>query len=259
MISHYARINGIDVEARYTEQAVQRIFIPLMRKMSELQKQKGRRVLGMLAAPPGAGKSTLVSFLSRLSNENETLCAIQTIGMDGFHRRQEYLQTHFVQRNGNQISMVEIKGAPVTFDLEKLTEHVREAAAGGVCGWPAYDRLLHNPVENAVTVRSDLVLLEGNYLLLDEDGWRDLQAYADFTISVRAEEELLRTRLIERRIRTGVDREAAARFVDFSDMPNVRLCLEKTMPADVQLEIDAAGDYHIVAEKPEINRLSLKI
>ena len=32
--------------------------------------------------------------------------------------------------------------------------------------------------------------------------------------------------------------------MDFSDMPNVRLCLEKTMKADLSLRIDAAGDFY---------------
>ena len=61
-----------------------------------------------------------------------------------------------------------------------------------------------------------------------------------------ADEEMLRWRLIDRRMKTGVEEEAAKRFVDFSDMPNVRLCLEKTVPADLQLRIDVDGDYHII-------------
>jgi pantothenate kinase len=124
--------------------------------------------------------------------------------------------------------MVKIKGAPVTFDLERLTESIRRVAAGEVCGWPVYDRLLHNPTENALTVSGEIVILEGNYLLLNEAGWSELRNYADYTISVAAEEDFLRERLIDRRIKTGVSPEAAARFVDFSDMPNVRLCLRKT-------------------------------
>ena len=93
---------------------------------------------------------------------------------------------------------------------------------------------------------ADIVLLEGNYLLLDEDGWRDLRKYADYTVSVRAEESILRSRLISRRIKTGVDDEASARFVDFSDIPNVRLCLEKTVPAHLQLALGEDGDYRIL-------------
>ena len=241
-MDYHVSVNGIDVHAQYTERAVQEIFLPLLQRLTALQREKGKRLLVMLAAPPGAGKSTLVSFLKTLGRERG--CDLQAIGMDGFHRRQEYLKSHFVQRDGERLAMVEIKGAPITFDLERLTEGVREAASGAVCGWPVYDRLLHNPVENAVTIDSAIVLLEGNYLLLDEDGWRELSKYADYTVSVRAEEDMLRQRLIDRRVKTGVSREAAIRFVDFSDMPNVRLGLDKTMPADLRLSLDADGDYH---------------
>ena len=197
----------------------------------------------LLAAPPGAGKSTLASFLERLSRERAGLCPVQAVGMDGFHRWQEYLLTHTTERDGKTIRMVEIKGAPVTFDLEKLLSAVRRVASGETCGWPVYDRLLHNPVEDALTVDGEIVLLEGNYLLLDEDGWRDLAVYADYTVSVSAGENLLRDRLIDRKLHTGVDEDAAVRFVDFSDMPNVRLCLAKSVPADLRLRLDDLGDY----------------
>ena len=199
----------------------------------------------MLAAPPGAGKTTLNTFLSRLSREEAGVSPIQAIGMDGFHRPQAYLTSHVTIRDGKSIPMVEVKGAPETFDLEKLTEAVKKAASGERCPWPAYDRMLHDPIENAVTVDGDIVLLEGNYLLLDKDGWRDLKAFADYTVSVRADESILRARLIDRRIKTKVDRERAVRFVDFSDMPNVRLCLEKTLPADLRLLIGPDGDYTV--------------
>lgn len=242
MIDHRVTVNGIDVHARYSQNAVDGIFLPFLRRMTELKKEKGRRILVMLAAPPGAGKTTLNTFLSRLSREEAGVSPIQAIGMDGFHRPQAYLTSHVTIRDGKSIPMVEVKGAPETFDLEKLTEAVKKAASGERCPWPAYDRMLHDPIENAVTVDGDIVLLEGNYLLLDKDGWRDLKAFADYTVSVRADESILRARLIDRRIKTKVDRERAVRFVDFSDMPNVRLCLEKTLPADLRLLIGPDGD-----------------
>ena len=244
MTEHHILINGIEVAARYSDRAVNGIFVPLLEKLTGMQRTAGRRILVLFAAPPGAGKSTLASFLERLSRERAGLCPVQTVGMDGFHRRQEYLLSHTTERDGKTIRMVEIKGAPVTFDLEKLLSAVRRVAAGETCGWPVYDRLLHNPVEDALTVDGKIVLLEGNYLLLDEDGWRDLAAYADYTVSVSAGEELLRNRLIDRKIHTGVAEDAAVRFVDYSDMPNVRLCLAKSVPADLRLRLDDSGDYH---------------
>ena len=100
----------------------------------------------MLAAPPGAGKSTLVSFLEKLSRENDDITDLQAIGMDGFHRRQEYLLSHTTIRDGKEVKMVEIKGAPVTFDLEKLTAAIEKVSSGEDTFWPIYDRHLHNPV-----------------------------------------------------------------------------------------------------------------
>ena len=236
-------INGIEVAARYSEQAVNGIFIPFLKRLTGMQQAAGRRILVMLAAPPGAGKSTLLSFLGRLAEETEGVGRIQTIGMDGFHRRQEYLLNHDTIRDGKPIRMVEVKGAPETFDLEALTERVKRVSLGENVGWPVYDRLLHNPVEDAASVDGEIVILEGNYLLLDVDGWRNLRSFADYTVSIRAEETLLRERLISRRIKTGVAEDEAARFVDYSDMPNVRLCLSRSVSADLQLEIDETGEY----------------
>ena len=67
MIDYQVTINGISVTASYSEQAVDEIFLPLLRKLTGIQKKKGRRILVMLAAPPGAGKSTLLSFLEHLA------------------------------------------------------------------------------------------------------------------------------------------------------------------------------------------------
>ncbi|MBR3538737.1 MAG: nucleoside/nucleotide kinase family protein [Eubacterium sp.] len=242
-MEHRVMINGIEVAARYSERAVNGIFIPFLKKLTEMQQAAGRRILVMMAAPPGAGKSTLLSFLDRLAEETEGVSRIQTIGMDGFHRRQEYLLSHDTLRDGKPVRMVDVKGAPETFDLEALTERVKRVSSGETVGWPVYDRLLHNPVEDAVSVDGEIVILEGNYLLLDLDGWRELKGFADYTVSVRAEETLLRERLISRRIKTGVAEDEAARFVDYSDMPNVRLCLSRSVSADLQLEIDETGEY----------------
>ena len=52
-------INGLEVEAVYTERSVEGIFRPLLRSLGQLQQEKSRRILVMLAAPPGVGKSTL--------------------------------------------------------------------------------------------------------------------------------------------------------------------------------------------------------
>ena len=191
----------------------------------------------MLAAPPATGKSTLVSFLEHLARSVIPEKQLQAVGMDGFHLRQKYLLTHTVEIDGKRVPMASIKGAPITFDLDALTRKIREVSEGNICRWPHYDRQLHDPVDDAITIDADIVLLEGNYLLLDTDGWRDLSRFADYTIVLTADEDVLRERLIGRKMKTGMTREDAERFVKFSDMRNVRLCLDKTMKADLELSI----------------------
>ncbi len=234
-------INGINVSARFSEENISELFLPLLRRLTRLREQKGRRILAFLAAPPGAGKTTLANFLQFLSERNDGCEPVTAVGMDGFHRRQEYLLTHTTVRDGNEIPMVKVKGAPETFDLTRLRERIARAAAGERCGWPEYDRLAHDPREDAVEITGEIVLLEGNYLLLNRPGWRELRDLADHTIRLEADPEFLRERLIARRIKTGVERAEAERFVDFSDMANVRTCLAESAEADQMWRVGADG------------------
>ena len=230
-------INGLPVTAGFSEENIEEIFLPLLKHLSKLQNDLGRRILVFLAAPPGAGKSTLAEFLKYLSENTPGVTPVATIGMDGFHRRQEYLLSHTAVRDGKEIPMVEIKGAPVTFDLELFHRSVERAAAGEEMEWPDYDRTLHNPVYRGRRVTGDIVLLEGNYLLLDEEGWRDLRAYADYTIKITADPEILKKRLVDRKAASGMPREKAEEFVMFSDLYNARLCLERSGKADLELRL----------------------
>lgn len=95
-------INGLAVKAAYSDRSVEEIFLPLLRSLTEKQKEKGRRILVMLAAPPGAGKSTLSLFLQKLSEEDPELTPLTAIGMDGFHCYRSYLAAHTIVRDGEE-------------------------------------------------------------------------------------------------------------------------------------------------------------
>ena len=153
-----------------------------------------------------------------------------------FHRQKTYIEIdgdiQYLKCAGmpERCKLLFLKSCGFEKNVENLTDEEAEA-------WDALNLDSLN--------RYDLDLDEANRLL-DEDGWRDLRSMADYTIFIRADEELLRKRLIDRRIETGTAREPAIRFVDFSDMPNVRLCLSKTLPADLELQTDADGDYRLI-------------
>ena len=59
--------SGLHTDVEFPDQDIREIYIPLLEHLDELQKQKTGRILVMLAAPPGAGKSTLASFLVYLA------------------------------------------------------------------------------------------------------------------------------------------------------------------------------------------------
>lgn len=248
-------INGLPVKAYFPEPNIEEVYVPLLRHFTALQKKLQRRILVYLAAPPGIGKSTMAAFLREMSRGGPGtvpgvapltgVTPITVIGMDGFHRRQEYLLSHTAVRDGREVRMVEIKGAPVTFDLELFRAGIEQAASGQECEWPEYDRLLHDPVYRGQKVTGDIILLEGNYLLLDEDGWRDLKQYADYTVRISADPEMLRERLVSRKAASGMKREDAERFVEFSDLHNARLVLEHSMGADLELRLLADNSYEI--------------
>ena len=243
MVEFRININGIEVNAKYKDRNIQNIFIPLLHNLTNLYKKYNRRILAFLAAPPGAGKSTLAEYLAKLSQELPDIEEIQAIGMDGFHRKQEYLLTHTTIRDGKEIKMVDVKGTPETFDLEKLENAIKGISSGKTCAWPVYDRILHNPVEDAITIEKNIILLEGNYLLLDIDGWDRLSSYSDYTMKILAPLPMIRKKLIDRRTASGHSPETADEFVDYSDMYNARLCMEHYKKADLTLHLNTDGSF----------------
>ena len=234
--------SGRVVTATFTDANVRDIFLPLLARLTALRRQKGRRVVMLLAAPPGAGKSTLAAMLEALSRETPGLEPLTALGMDGFHRPNAWLNDHFAERNGEAVRLIDIKGAPETFDLEALTRTLARVAAGEDCPWPRYDRALHEPVAGA-PVAGEIALVEGNYLLLDAPGWRELRGYADYSAFIEADPIFLRRRLVARHVAGGRSPAEAAAFVDASDMANARLCLERSGPADLRLRLMDDGGF----------------
>ena len=229
-------INGFTISADYEQEDMETIFLPLLRKLSEFQKEKKRRLLVFLAAPPAVGKSTLASVLAHLSRVDEQLCEIQDIGLDGLHYPQRYLDSHTMLKDGIRIPLRDVKGCPETFDIKKLTEALRIIRDQDIT-WPVYDRNLHDVFEDQIQISKDILLLEGNWLLLQEEGWKELKQFCDYSIFIQAEEDMLKQRLIERKIQGGLSRSEAIAFYERSDGRNVSRVLQHSMQADLTLRL----------------------
>lgn len=195
----------------------------------------------LLAAPPGTGKTTLALFLERLAATVPGMPRVQALGMDGFHYPNAYLDVHEVVEDGERKTLRSRKGAPFTFDVEALAIAVADLKVARPHPWPAYSRELHDVVPDAVEIAGEIALVEGNYLLLDELVWRDLAALADCTVFLSAEADMLRERLVSRKVAGGMDYAAARAWYEASDGRNVRAVLGAHVPADIELSLSPDG------------------
>nr|WP_225799080.1 nucleoside/nucleotide kinase family protein [Streptomyces sp. NK15101] len=172
-----------------------------------------RRILG-LAGAPGAGKSTLAE---RLVARLDGLAVL--VPMDGFHLAQAELE---------RLGRADRKGAPDTFDAAgyaALLTRLRTPEPGVTVYAPAFDRSLEEPIAGAVPVPSEvpLVVTEGNYLLHDEGPWAAVLPLLDEAWYLDLDDRSRVSRLVERHVRFGKDRDRAERWVRESDESNARL------------------------------------
>ena len=235
-------INGFDLNARFFKKDIDKIFLPLLKTLFEMKKKKDGRLIVYLAAPPGTGKTALSLFLSRLSETVQNNIIIQSVGIDGFHYPQEYIEKHSVIKNSKAIPMRDVKGSPETFDLNKLTGAVKRLRSNDM-KWPVYDRNLHDVVQDAVLVQSEIVIIEGNWLLLNEAGWNGLQPLCDYSIFITAGENMLKDRLIQRKILGGLSPDRASAFYDKSDRLNIARALKNRLTSDCELNLATNGKY----------------
>ncbi|MBB8524841.1 nucleoside/nucleotide kinase family protein [Escherichia coli] len=230
-------VNGLKIQAQYQNEEIENVHKPLLRMLAALQTvNPQRRTVVFLCAPPGTGKSTLTTFWEYLAQQDPELPAIQTLPMDGFHHYNSWLDAHQLRP---------FKGAPETFDVAKLAENLCRVVEGD-CTWPQYDRQKHDPVEDALHVTAPLVIVEGNWLLLDDEKWCQLAQFCDFSIFIKAPASALRERLVGRKLAGGLSLADAEAFYDRTDGPNVRRVLEESLPANLTLMMTAMGEYRLM-------------
>ena len=92
----------------------------------------------------------------------------------------------------------------------------------------------------ALEVTSDIriVLVEGNYLLHDSDGWERVAPLLDLTAYVTVDDELRRSRLIARHVEFGKTPDAASAWALGPDERNAALIAATASRADVRVELD---------------------
>lgn len=235
------KVNELDIEAQYDMEKINEVFLPLMKKWTVMQKQLDRRLIVMLAAAPGAGKSTLTLFLQQYSKQLEDVTDIQAVAMDGFFYKPEYLKSHYLP--DGKTFLQEMKGAPETYDVPLFISKIKEAKKNEESWWPTYNRAKHCPEDDTLLVNGKIVLIEGNYLLLNEEPWDEVKTLADDTIFISTDPDGLKERLVGRKMQSGYDASFSDNFFYNVDRVNAIRINKNSAPGNTNLYMNADGDY----------------
>ncbi|RWE40130.1 MAG: nucleoside triphosphate hydrolase [Mesorhizobium sp.] len=184
---------------------------------------KAKRFIVAIAGPPGAGKSTLSAGLHDLLPEG----AVEVVPMDGFHYDDVVLERRGLRAR---------KGAPDTFDFGGFETLLKRIRAGEPdIAIPVFDRgmELSRAAAAIVDAETKFILVEGNYLLLDEEPWSRLAPLFDFSIFVDVPRNELERRLMERWHEHGRSEADARAWIASNDMPNIERVLARRRAADL--------------------------
>lgn len=200
--------------------------------IGRLREAPGRYLLG-LTGIPGSGKSTLAARLQDAIAERLGPDRSAVVAMDGFHWPNRVLE----MRN-----LVGRKGSPPTFDaaaFAELLRRLREVPPETVMA-PVYDRRLHAPVSDAIEIgpRVELVIVEGNYLLLSEGPWAAIRGLLDQVWFIDIPLEMSMQRVRDRHIAGGMAPDAADAKVAANDRLNAELILSTRSLADETITAD---------------------
>ena len=192
---------------------------------SALSADGGRQIVAV-AGPPASGKSTVAESLA--DKLVATGRSAVLVPMDGFHLDNRLLDARGLRSK---------KGAPETFDHAGFTHLIKRISAGEDAVAPVFDRKLDLAIAGAEVIpgAAEIVVVEGNYLLLDEPEWRDLSAFWTFKVFLDVPEPVLEDRLVRRWLDHGHDAKTARERALSNDIPNARRILRKRLPADLVL------------------------
>ena len=149
--------------------------------------------------------------------------------MDGFHLDNSIL----AERN-----LLDRKGAPATFDtagfihlINRLTNFEDNVVI------PEFDRNRDLSIAGSsiISTKDKVLIVEGNYLLIEEEPWAELRKSWDQTIFINPGIDTLEQRLLNRWLRHGLDAQDAKKRTISNDLPNARYVLKKSSVSDIQV------------------------
>ncbi len=172
-----------------------------------------RTIIGIVGKP-GGGKSTLSKYL--LKDMDPMLVSV--VPMDGFHLSNKVLK---------ELGRLDRKGAQDTFDVKGFTALIQRIKmdSSEPIYYPIFDRSIEESIaaQGVVYPSTRVVIVEGNYLMHDKDGWQEIAPLLDQSWYAFLDEDIRISRLISRHIAFGKDPESAKAWAKGSDQVNAEL------------------------------------
>ncbi|KAG9231087.1 P-loop containing nucleoside triphosphate hydrolase protein [Amylocarpus encephaloides] len=210
------------------------VYTSLTERAHELKKNLGNeqhRIVVALAGPPGSGKTTIADQVVQRLNATSTTPFAAVLPMDGFHLPRSALDTF-----PNKAEGYARRGASWTFDeagVLKLVDGLSKSRfeRSDAILAPSFDHAVKDPVEDGIRIVPDVkfIIIEGNYLLLDEEPWNRIHTLVDDTWFVDVDPDLARSRIAKRHIEAGIEStwDAAVNRAEGNDLLNGVLIRQK--------------------------------
>lgn len=193
-------------------------------------RQPGKRLVLAVVGAPGSGKSTIAEVIR--DGLTKGGISAEVLAMDGFHYDDAILNARGIRAR---------KGAPDTYDVAgfaALLDRLRANTQPDVAV-PIFDRHmeLSRNCARLIPQETEVLVVEGNYLLLDLPGWRDLAPAFDLTVFLDIPAEVLRERLYARWRYHGMAEADIPAKIEGNDMPNGLTVINRSRKADITLSL----------------------
>ena len=211
--------------------------ISILKDKNSRVEEQSKQVFVGIAGGPGSGKTTTAAKVCDLINAQNVKALV--LPMDGYHYYRKQLDEMENPKEAHRF-----RGAPFTFDAKRFVSDIQSAKKLRSGSFPDFDHKVGDPCENQIILDASvqILLIEGNYVLLNEEPWCELpKSVFDTSWFISCPEEEAQKRVVLRHMKAWdfTEEQALNRWLD-NDLKNYRFINENS--AGFNLAVESLSD-----------------